>query len=125
MRKIADAQDLQAEISRLLAYSQGQNPSRERLASELRGLADRVTGTGRTARIAPWAASVYPRDFDILEGPASEAYETITNLLVATANLAVAGDLMPGEPRDLQQLGSLLDQAQASMMKVMRQIEKF
>jgi hypothetical protein len=42
MDKIASPQDLQAEIRRLLAYSQSPKPSREKLASELRGLADRV-----------------------------------------------------------------------------------
>ena len=44
MRKIASPQDLQAELRRLLAYSQSDQPSREMLASELRGLADRVAG---------------------------------------------------------------------------------
>jgi uncharacterized protein YhaN len=42
MRKIASPRDLQAELHRLLAYSQGKEPSREVLASELRALADRV-----------------------------------------------------------------------------------
>jgi hypothetical protein len=42
MRKIAGPQDLQAELQRLLAYSQGENPSRQVVARELRKLAVRV-----------------------------------------------------------------------------------
>jgi hypothetical protein len=43
MNKIASPQDLRAEIHRLLAYCDGPgNPSRDRIASELRELADRV-----------------------------------------------------------------------------------
>lgn len=42
MQKIASPQDLQTELQRLLAYSQEPNPSREKLAGELRGLANRV-----------------------------------------------------------------------------------
>jgi len=46
MRKIASPQDLQAELQRLLAYSQTEQPSREKIASELRGLAARVAKQG-------------------------------------------------------------------------------
>jgi hypothetical protein len=42
MDKIASPQDLQAELRRLLAYSQSEKPSREKIAGELRALADRV-----------------------------------------------------------------------------------
>lgn len=42
MKKIATPQDLQAELRRLLAYSQEKTPSREVLAAELRELADCV-----------------------------------------------------------------------------------
>lgn len=42
MRKIASPADLQAELRRLLAYAQSPEPSREKLANELRGLAARV-----------------------------------------------------------------------------------
>jgi hypothetical protein len=45
MRKIAAPQDLQTELRRLLAYSQEHQPSRQVVASELRGLADRVAAT--------------------------------------------------------------------------------
>lgn len=46
MKKIATPQDLQAELRRLLAYAQTERPSREKLAAEMRGLADRVAATG-------------------------------------------------------------------------------
>ena len=48
MLKIASPQQLQNEILRILAYAQGDKPSREVLAHNLRELADRVAGT-RTA----------------------------------------------------------------------------
>lgn len=44
MNKIASPQELQAELRRLLAYSQSPKPSREKLAAAMRGLADRVAG---------------------------------------------------------------------------------
>lgn len=42
MQKIASPQDLQAELRRMLAYCQGQHPSRQVLASQLRGLSHRL-----------------------------------------------------------------------------------
>jgi hypothetical protein len=42
MQKIADASELEAEIRRLLAYTQGESPSRSRLASELQTLSTRL-----------------------------------------------------------------------------------
>jgi hypothetical protein len=44
MRKIASPVELQAELQRLLAYVGSGKPSRERIASELRGLAGKVAG---------------------------------------------------------------------------------
>ncbi len=49
MRKIASPQDLQAELHRLLASCQEQHPSREKLALELRELADQVATTKTAA----------------------------------------------------------------------------
>lgn len=51
MRKIASPQDLQVELHHLLAYCRGHQPSREKIASELRGLAERVAG--KTANDLP------------------------------------------------------------------------
>jgi hypothetical protein len=51
MHKIASPQDLQAELRRLLAYSQEVQPSRQVLASELRELANRVAGWGKKETI--------------------------------------------------------------------------
>ena len=45
MRKIASPQELTQELRRLLAYAEGENPSREKLAAGLNGLAGRVAGT--------------------------------------------------------------------------------
>jgi hypothetical protein len=42
MDKIASPQDLQAELRRLLAYTQTEKPSREKLAAEMRELAARI-----------------------------------------------------------------------------------
>ena len=44
MRKIADADELEIELRRLLAYAQTDKPSRSRLASELESLRARVAG---------------------------------------------------------------------------------
>lgn len=45
MKKIASPQDLRSELQGLLEYAQTEQPSRERIASELRGLAERVAAT--------------------------------------------------------------------------------
>jgi len=42
MTKIASPTELRSELQRLLAYAGSEKPSREKLASELRGLADRI-----------------------------------------------------------------------------------
>jgi protoheme ferro-lyase len=42
MKKIASPQELTSELQRLLDYAKSRNPSREKLASELKTLADRV-----------------------------------------------------------------------------------
>lgn len=44
MNKIASPQDLQNELRRLVAYAESENPSREKLGSELHDLASRVAG---------------------------------------------------------------------------------
>jgi len=49
MDKIASPDDLTAEIRSLLAYAEGENPSREKLAKDLSALAERVGGTEKTA----------------------------------------------------------------------------
>jgi hypothetical protein len=49
MDKIATSQELQTELRRLLACCQEANPSREKLASELRVLADKVGSSERQA----------------------------------------------------------------------------
>lgn len=49
MRKIASPEELRSELRRLMAYCEGpEKPSREKLAAELNGLADKVAGP-RTA----------------------------------------------------------------------------
>jgi len=48
MNKLASPQDLAQELRGLLAYAEGKEPSRGKLASELRTLADRVS-TQKTA----------------------------------------------------------------------------
>lgn len=44
MRKIADPTELSMELERLLSYTSSKQPSRVRLASELRELSVRVAG---------------------------------------------------------------------------------
>jgi hypothetical protein len=46
MHKIADADELETELRRLLAYTQTEEPSRSHLASELHGLSLRVAEEG-------------------------------------------------------------------------------
>lgn len=61
MQKTASPRDVQAALQRLVAYVSGENPSRERLAAELRGLADRLAGDGeRTASCDRRAVSGEP-----------------------------------------------------------------
>ena len=49
MNKIASPKDLRAEVQRILDYANGpEKPSREKLASDLRSLADRVATTAIT-----------------------------------------------------------------------------
>jgi len=79
----------------------------------------------RVAEASPaWATNVYPRDFQILEPPGREAYRTITDLFVASAQLEKAGDLDSSELRDLKALQKLLGQAQSTMNKFMYQVAK-
>lgn len=47
MKKIASPQDLQAELRRILAYSEGHQPLRAVLAAELHTLADRVAASDK------------------------------------------------------------------------------
>lgn len=49
MDKIASPEELTTEIRTLLAYAEGENPSREKLAADLTALAERVGGTEKTA----------------------------------------------------------------------------
>jgi len=49
MKKIATPQDLQAELTQILAYSQSERPERGRIAAKLNDLADRLEGTSKTA----------------------------------------------------------------------------
>jgi hypothetical protein len=62
MHKIASPNELQAELRRLLAYSQSPKPSRVRLAAEMRELADRVAGVPEelTHRLSPAEVSRLP-----------------------------------------------------------------
>lgn len=51
MKKIASPDELASELRSLLAYAEGDQPSRERLASELSSLAGRVGGSGNLLRL--------------------------------------------------------------------------
>jgi len=62
MRKIASPQDLQADLQDLLAYSQSAEPSRAKLASDLRDLADRVaTPAGSSEKLVALFDSLRPK----------------------------------------------------------------
>jgi len=50
MDKIASPEDLQAELRKLLAYAESEHPSREKLASGMKALADRVAGNKNLER---------------------------------------------------------------------------
>jgi hypothetical protein len=66
MRKIATPQDLQAELRRLLAYSQERQPSRQVLASELMGLAASVNklSAGKNVQDAQRAVGALGKTLD-------------------------------------------------------------
>jgi len=51
MNKIASTQELSQELRKLLAYTETTKPSREKLAADLRALADRVAGVDKTAML--------------------------------------------------------------------------
>jgi len=63
MQKIATPQDLQAALRHLIAMTQGpERPSREKLAEELRGLADRVaTPEGSPEKLVELFDSLRPK----------------------------------------------------------------
>ena len=46
MNRIADADELETELRRLVAYAQSEQPSRSRIASELRSLSARLAAQG-------------------------------------------------------------------------------
>ena len=64
MDKIASPQDLASEIQLLIKYAGSENPSRSKLAQQLRGLADRVAG-----KSLEWNLQVLRIDFlkDVLK----------------------------------------------------------
>ena len=119
MKKLASPEELTSELRSLLAYAEGDQPSREKLASDLNGLADRVAG-----RRAPWATNIYIRDFEALEKPADQLSEGLQDLLLAVGNLIHAGDLDDGELRDLKKLGDLVGQTQSGISRVQSQIDR-
>jgi hypothetical protein len=49
MRKISNTNELQTELRRLLSYCQTEQPSRERIASALNDLSERVASSGNLA----------------------------------------------------------------------------
>ena len=66
MNKIASPQDLQNELTRLVAYCSEGQPSREKVASELRSLADRLAGKTPSSPNEAWDAWVgdqSPKEF--------------------------------------------------------------
>ena len=50
MRKIASTTELQHELRRLIAYTQTEQPSRQRIAGELQSLSQRLAGEDQSPR---------------------------------------------------------------------------
>lgn len=75
MRKIANTTELQGELQRLLEYTRTEQPSREKLAADLRVLA---------ARLAPQSAKVAARVPHVTGGSATK--EKLIAALVLAAN---------------------------------------
>jgi hypothetical protein len=71
MTKVATPQDLQAEIRKIIAYSEGDKPSRKVLAHSLRQLANRLSA--KTAADKDWSDQD-PRAPKTPWGPAQYAY---------------------------------------------------
>lgn len=119
MKKIASPDELVSELRSLLAYAEGDQPSREKLVSGLNGLAD------RTARSpASWAKNIYVRDFQALRKPAESVEDILQDLILAVVNLEHAGDLDSQETRELRALGDLIGHAQSGIDKVLSKIDR-
>jgi len=76
MQKISSPQDLQAELERLVSLCDGpERPSREVLASELNGLADRLGPSMRQGAYPP--AEKLRDDLELVEGKCQDAEASI------------------------------------------------
>ncbi|MBU0571997.1 MAG: hypothetical protein KKC50_08165 [Candidatus Omnitrophica bacterium] len=97
MDKIATPRELRSEIRRLLAYSQTERPSREKLAAELRGLAGRVAAD-RVLRVryinGYWRADLvkdrtllnqFARDAGVIDAPYGKDKDDIYEKLLEAA----------------------------------------
>lgn len=99
MKKIASPQDLQAELRRLLAYSQGpEKPSRDKIAAELRVLANRV------ANLPDWpgADHVYSYLYKVLEQLGAENWK-------AEVERAKKRRVKPKPPRPTSDMETIMD----------------
>jgi len=108
MRKIANPQDLQAELRRLIAYTSGPTPSRQQLAADLRTLAAAVEGAdvsdmnvevlqklreGMKVRIVP-DGRLKPRDVTVTKVMPGQGRTTV--MVTPVAHASFQGDLKPG-----------------------------
>lgn len=59
MDKIASPKELATELRSILAYSEQEKPSRDKIATDLRALADRTAGESEVVRLRMRAQSDY------------------------------------------------------------------
>jgi len=109
MVKIANPQQFQNEINRIMGMCQGEaNPSRGVLASELQALANHV------------AAGPRPKSLDKLEEGAKEIYKKLTSLVTQAANID-RDNIVPSD--EIRKVFRLLTAAQKSLDSAIDAVE--
>lgn len=101
--KIASPQDLQAEIRKIMAYSEGEKPSREALANSLYQLADRLS-PARKPKLAADPNRDLAERLDsglrtFTRGKQSEMVEYVSEVLKAWAMTHGLKDLLRGNTK--------------------------
>lgn len=94
MRKIANTQELQAELATLIDYASSERPSRSRIASELRRLSERMG-----ASTAPVPALILRKKYKNLQSAIAEANHELKRALSRWSQGAV-----PEIPKNVEKL---------------------
>lgn len=101
MRKIADTNELQAELRRLLAYAQTEQPSRSVLAGELEALGARLAGD-KTA--AEDARAVTDRLFKLKNNKMETAFQAVKTIRQEMDRIPTAAECDPEQDDAFQHI---------------------